>query len=454
MSLISPGVSVTVDDQSFYVPAAAPTVPLFFIATADEKATVPGGTVAASGTYEHDVVRMVTSITQSMSLYGVPRVLEDAEGNPFHGDARNEYGLFAVNKFLEVANLAYVIRANVNLNDDPASIRAMWSRKIVEAGSLVESLTEQRIAAFNTANGYFPGHPSEKKTVTQSELLSDLTSALNSLVFNTYSFAGTSIVSGIAVESDFKKGFMNNHTATPLDVFSNGYNAPTTGTYLGIQGNIAAWIAGGDGSVVTDQWTPAEANTFLIDAAADFQYTLVFATETSLGANDAARRQNNVQALNQSINSNQVIKSDIYEFNLVLVPGYYECNTAAESLIRNGFKEEAFLIADGPMDKNAEDFTTWAQTYSLHSPHMAIYYPHMLTTNYDGKTIMAPASVMAAEVYAYNDAVSAVWFAPAGTTRGRVTGADSVGYVRGTLGGATEFVYEPLNFTNKREPNS
>jgi hypothetical protein len=32
-SLVSPGVSVTVIDESFYIPAAAPTVPLFFIAT-------------------------------------------------------------------------------------------------------------------------------------------------------------------------------------------------------------------------------------------------------------------------------------------------------------------------------------------------------------------------------------------------------------------------------------
>ena len=36
-TLVSPGVSVTVTDESFFIPVSAPTVPLVFIATADEK---------------------------------------------------------------------------------------------------------------------------------------------------------------------------------------------------------------------------------------------------------------------------------------------------------------------------------------------------------------------------------------------------------------------------------
>ena len=36
-SLVSPGVSVTIVDEGFYIPAAAPTVPLFFVATQADK---------------------------------------------------------------------------------------------------------------------------------------------------------------------------------------------------------------------------------------------------------------------------------------------------------------------------------------------------------------------------------------------------------------------------------
>ena len=114
-SLVSAGVSVTVTDESFFIPATATTVPLFIIATAGHKTQMDGETEAA-GTYEHGVVRTVTSVSQSLQLYGVPRFLEDAAGNPMHGDARNEYGLLALNQYLGVGNKAYVVRANVQLS--------------------------------------------------------------------------------------------------------------------------------------------------------------------------------------------------------------------------------------------------------------------------------------------------------------------------------------------------
>ena len=117
-SLVSPGVSVTVTNESFYIPAAAPTVPLMFVATRANKLQ-PDGVSVAAGTAEHGVVRTVTSIGQSTQLYGVPYFWEDVSGNQFHGDARNEYGLFALNQFLGVGNVAYVVRANIDLTDAP-----------------------------------------------------------------------------------------------------------------------------------------------------------------------------------------------------------------------------------------------------------------------------------------------------------------------------------------------
>jgi len=71
-TLVSAGVSVTVTDESFFIPAAAPTVPLIFIATADQKLQ-PDGVSPAEGTYEHDVIRTVTSLNASVQLYGFQR---------------------------------------------------------------------------------------------------------------------------------------------------------------------------------------------------------------------------------------------------------------------------------------------------------------------------------------------------------------------------------------------
>ena len=120
MTLVSPGVSVTIIDESFYIPASAPTIPLLFVATRANK-TQPDGVTAASGTAESGVVRSVTSIGQSTQLYGIPYFRTDSSDNPFHGDARNEYGLFALNQFLGVGNLAYVVRANIDLSDSAST---------------------------------------------------------------------------------------------------------------------------------------------------------------------------------------------------------------------------------------------------------------------------------------------------------------------------------------------
>ena len=170
-SLISPGVSVTIIDESFFIPAAAATVPLIFIATADEKKQAPAGSASptaqldALGTFEHGVVRTVTSLKQSVALYGIPNFLVDASGNAHHGDVRNEYGLFALNSFLGVGNRAYVVRANVNLNDNAEDIRDMWDVKIQEASYVLENLTNAYINEFNLANGYTPAHQDYKRTV-------------------------------------------------------------------------------------------------------------------------------------------------------------------------------------------------------------------------------------------------------------------------------------------------
>lgn len=158
MALVSPGVSVTITDEAFFIPAAAPTVPLFFIATADEKLQQDGVT-DASGTFESGTVRTVTSQKQVLELYGVPGFLEDSSGNQYHGDARNEYGLYSVWQFMAQGSRAYVVRANVNLDDDITNLRALWNKKITEAAFQLENQANTLINQTNLLNQKFPGDP-------------------------------------------------------------------------------------------------------------------------------------------------------------------------------------------------------------------------------------------------------------------------------------------------------
>ena len=119
-TLVSPGVSVTIIDESFYIPASAPTVPLFFIATRADKKKVDGIT-DAPGCKESSVVRTITSLNQSVDTYGVPHFRQDNAGAEQHGDCRNEYGLFALNQYLNLGNTAYVVRADVDTSDNPVT---------------------------------------------------------------------------------------------------------------------------------------------------------------------------------------------------------------------------------------------------------------------------------------------------------------------------------------------
>ena len=75
----------------------------------------------------------------------------------------------------------------------------------------------------------------------------------------------------------------------------------------------------------------------------------------------------------------------------------------------------------------------WASTSArVTSTSVAYYYPHSLASNLDGANVLAGASGTALRTYAFSDNQSELWFAPAGTRRGQVTGVSQVGYVDST----------------------
>jgi len=116
MALISPGVQVTVIDESQYTPTAAGTVAYVLLATAQDKET-PGGDLATYTTLATaGQLQRITSQRDLVLKYGVPTFQVDANDNPIHGDERNEYGLQAAYSALGVSNSLYIQRANVDLD--------------------------------------------------------------------------------------------------------------------------------------------------------------------------------------------------------------------------------------------------------------------------------------------------------------------------------------------------
>ena len=112
-TLVSPGVSVSVIDESFYSAAGNGTVPLFVIATAKNK-THPSGTGTASGTSSGNKMTLVTSQRELLTTFGNP-IFKKSGGTPIHGHNLNEYGLLAAHSYLGANNRAYILRGDVDL---------------------------------------------------------------------------------------------------------------------------------------------------------------------------------------------------------------------------------------------------------------------------------------------------------------------------------------------------
>jgi hypothetical protein len=127
MALISPGVQVSVIDQSNYTPAAASSVPFILLATAENKIS-GAGTGIAPGTLAVNANKLylMTSQRDLLSTFGVPFFYNTTAGTPINGYELNEYGLLAGYSALGVTNVAYVMRADIDL----AALTATLTRPV------------------------------------------------------------------------------------------------------------------------------------------------------------------------------------------------------------------------------------------------------------------------------------------------------------------------------------
>lgn len=467
-TLVSPGVTVPVIDDSFYIPVSAPTVPLFFVASRAGKKQ-PDGITPAAGTNEHSVVRTVTSLGQSVQLYGVPYFWRDASGQAYHGDARNEYGLFALNQYLGVGNRAYVVRANVDLTDAASSF--------IGIGTPVASTP----VLMGVGNGSISG----------LTVVSPMVKLENFTLVSTgpFSFNVTGSVSGLIGIATVGVPFTSNKVNFTIqagttafvagDYFTFGLKyAPSSFTGTG-NGNVSNLLPGD--LAVPEVWTvdfisptqftvmgsvsgPTADGTvgapydngylgFTINqgsvpfvAGDSFTFNLIqVLLNDPLGANDAAKRLAIKTALQAEINSNTEVRSEMYEYNIIVCPGYPEVvdELLALSVAVN---DEAFVIADTPGNKSPDEVANWANTSErFNSTSVAYYYPWGLASNLDGNDVFCAPSGIALRTFAYSDSVSELWFAPAGVRRGLVTGVSKVGYITGAVGTPTTFVESNLN---------
>lgn len=184
------------------------------------------------------------------------------------------------------------------------------------------------------------------------------------------------------------------------------------------------------GSTITSTWVSTSGND-----------------ETGVAYQGASAQRNMVvESLISAINNSTQLLEEVYNFNLISCPGYPEVlPTLVELNINRG--ETSFIVSDSPLTlaANANALNTWANNLNgattdnkdglvTYYDYAATYYPAGLTTDLGGKNIVVPSSHMAIPTIIQSDAVSFPWFAPAGSRRGLVNNATSIGYVDETTG--------------------
>lgn len=113
--LIAPGVKVTVTDNTMTTTSGGGTVPLYVIATAQDK-LVSGSSSVAQGTLKVNAgkLQLVGSQRNVLEAFGSP-IFQKENGSVVQGDELNEYGLHGLYSYMGIANRAYVIRADIDL---------------------------------------------------------------------------------------------------------------------------------------------------------------------------------------------------------------------------------------------------------------------------------------------------------------------------------------------------
>jgi hypothetical protein len=123
MALLSPGVEVTIIDESQYIPAATNSVPYVLLATAQNKISGAGvGIAAGTLAVNANKTYLITSQRDLSATFGVPFFYKTTAGTPINGYELNEYGLLAAYSALGVSNRCYVQRADIDLAELTATL--------------------------------------------------------------------------------------------------------------------------------------------------------------------------------------------------------------------------------------------------------------------------------------------------------------------------------------------
>jgi hypothetical protein len=112
---------------------------------------------------------------------------------------------------------------------------------------------------------------------------------------------------------------------------------------------------------------------------------------------------------------------DEYKYNVIIAPGLIKTAHSAQisSIVNNVISRGDAISVIDLVPHNTVINTVVTQASGFDSSYAATYWPWLQTIDPNtGETVWVPASTMIPGVYAFTDASSDPWFAPAGITRG------------------------------------
>ncbi len=159
-----------------------------------------------------------------------------------------------------------------------------------------------------------------------------------------------------------------------------------------------------------------------------------------------AQRSMVLKAMKAAIDSNPDIREEQRLYNLIAVPGYPELIPNMVAL-NNERDNTAFVVGDTPMRlaNNGNDIAAWASNgdglgipsndgLASNDEYLGVFYPSGRTNDLSGTSIVVPPSHMMLRTIIHSDDQSYPWMAPAGTRRGVIDNANSIGYIDSVTG--------------------
>jgi hypothetical protein len=123
--------------------------------------------------------------------------------------------------------------------------------------------------------------------------------------------------------------------------------------------------------------------------------------------------------------SNILSNKDEYDYELLVTPGLIKTahSSAVTNFIQNAEQRGDYFYIMDLVPYNSTILTPTNTAAGLDTNYAGSYWPWVQVVSQEtGKLVWVPASTIMAGVYAFNDNVSAEWFAPAGLNRGGLGG--------------------------------